>query len=75
MLLFKRYLTGKGIIPESLKSIGQLTCIKQIFHIKNVKYQKINMIFGQNYRVATLSTFYLTVSGIIKPSLKLIGQF
>ena len=29
-------------------------------------------LFGQNYRVATLSTFYLKVSG---KCLKLIGQF
>ncbi len=32
-------------------------------------------LFGQNYRVATLSTFYPTVSAIIIPSLKIIGQF
>ncbi len=30
--------------------------------------------FGHNYRVATLTTLYLTVLGIIKPSLKSIGQ-
>ena len=46
-----------------------------------VKYQKINVLnwpsglFGQKYGVATLSTFYLTVSGIIIPSFKSIGQF
>ncbi len=32
-------------------------------------------LFGQNYGVATLSTFCLTVSGITVPSLKIIGQF
>ena len=31
--------------------------------------------FDNNYRVATLSTLSLTVSGIIIPSLKSIGQF
>ena len=35
----------------------------------------LRIIFGQNYRVATLSTFYLTVSGIIRTSLKSMGQF
>ncbi len=40
---------------------------------------KINKVefglFGHNYRVAALSTLYLTVLGIILPSLKSIGQF
>ena len=42
---------------------------------------KINMfkmdagLFGHNYRVATLSTLYLTVLGIIITSLKSIRQF
>ena len=31
--------------------------------------------FGHNYWVAALSTLYLTVLGIIIPSLKSIGQF
>ncbi len=31
--------------------------------------------FGPNYRVVTLSTLYLTVSGFIIPNLKSIGQF
>ncbi len=31
--------------------------------------------FGHNYRVAALSTLYLTVLEIIIPSLKSIGQF
>ncbi len=40
---------------------------------------KINMFqmeerFGNNHRVATLSIFYSTVSGIIIPTLKSIGQ-
>ncbi len=50
---------------------------RRLFH---VKMSKINMfkwtcgLFGHNYRVAALSTLYLTVSGIIIPSLKSIGQ-
>ena len=32
-------------------------------------------LFGHNYRVASASALYLTVLGIIIPSLKLIGQF
>ncbi len=32
-------------------------------------------LFGQNYRIAKVSTFYLTVSEIIIPSLKVRGQF
>ena len=43
-----------------------------------VQMSKINMLnglFGHNYRVAALSTLYLTVLGIIIPSLKSIGQF
>ena len=36
-------------------------------HVLNWTYG----IFGQNERIATLSTFYLTVSGIIIPSLKI----
>ena len=50
---------------------------KQLFHVKYVcKMSKINKfkwmygLFGHNYRVAALSTLYLTVSGIIIPSLK-----
>ncbi len=45
-----------------------------------VKMSKINKfkytygLFGHNYRVAALSTLYLTVLGIIIPSLKQIGQ-
>ncbi len=54
---------------------------KQLFHVKNhmyVKMSKINEfkctygLFGHNYRVAAL---YLTVLGMIIPSLKSIGQF
>ena len=48
----------------------------------NNKYIKVNMflnctygLYGQNYRVATLSTFYLTVTGIIIPGFKSIGHF
>ncbi len=60
-----------------------LTCIKQLFNeknvCKNVKNQHVLYwtygLFGENYRVATPSTFSQTVSGIILPSLKVIGQF
>ena len=55
---------------------------RQLFHVKNVcKNVKINKfkwtygLFDHNYRVAALSTLYLTVLGIIIPNLKLIGQF
>ena len=60
---------------------------KQILYAKNhiiiiiYKNVKINMFkidvrtFGQYYRGATLSNFYLTVSGVIIPSFKSIGQF
>ena len=59
------------------------TCIKQLFNVKNVCKNVKNQhvinwtygLFGKNYRVATLFTFSLTVSGIIIPSLKVIGQF
>ena len=40
-------------------------------HVLNWTY----VYFVQSYRVATLSTFYLTLSGIIIPSFKPIGQF
>ena len=64
------------IIPKFMK-------IRQLFHEKNVSKISKNKhvlnwtygLFGQNYRVATLSSFYLTVSGIIIPSLKSIKQF
>ena len=32
-------------------------------------------LFGQNYRVAWFSTFYLTVSEVIMPNLKSLGQY
>ncbi len=45
----------------------------------NIKYQSFlkwtYTIFGKNYRIETLSIFYLTVSVIIILSLKSIGQF
>ena len=43
-----------------------------LFHVKNVKINKFIWTYGlfdHNYRVAALSTLYLTVSGIIIPSL------
>ncbi len=49
-----------------------------IIACKNVKINMFKMdvrTFGQNYRNATLSTFHLTVSGNIIPSLKSIGLF
>ena len=55
-----------------------LTCIKQLFNVKNVKNLHVlnwtYRLFGENHRVATLSTLYLTVTEIIVPSLKFIGQ-
>ncbi len=39
-------------------------------HVLNWTYR----LFGEYYRVATLSTFSLTVLGIILPSLKVIEQ-
>ncbi len=46
---------------------------------KNVKNEHVLKrtygLFGQNFTVATLSTFYLTVSRNIIPILKIIGQF
>ena len=49
---------------------------KGIIACKNIKYRHVKMdvrtFVCDNYRVVTL---YLTVSGIILPSLKSIGQF
>ncbi len=63
--------------------ISEASWRKQLFHVKkvckNVKNQNVlnctDELFIEYYRVATLSTFSLTVSGIIIPSLKDIGQF
>ncbi len=44
----------------------------------NVKINKFKCTYGHidhNYRVAVLSTLYLTVLGFIIPNLKSIGQF
>ena len=58
--------------------------IRQLFHIKNAfKNVKnltclngyITILDGQYYRGAMPSTFSQTVSGIIKPSLKVLGLF
>ncbi len=49
-----------------------------LFHVKMSKINKFKWmygLFGHNYRVASLSTLYLTVLGITIPSLKSIGQF
>ena len=40
-----------------------------------ILFKRMYGLFGQKYRVATLSTFYLTVSRITIPSFKSIGQF
>ena len=51
---------------------------KQLFYVKMSKINKFKWtywLFGHNYRVAALSTFYLTVIGIIIPRLKSVGQF
>ncbi len=68
-------------ITDFLK-INILTMTRQLCHIKMyILFLKMNMYkmdigtFCQNYRVATLSSLYLTVSEIIIPSLKLRGQF
>ncbi len=45
---------------------------RQLFHVKNVFKNIKNQL---NYRVAALSTLYLTVLGINIPILKSIGQF
>ena len=44
---------------------------KENNHIKKLKYG----LSCNNYRVATLPKLYLTVKGIIMPSLKSLGQF
>ncbi len=59
-------------------NVTKIMIKRQLFHEKKyVKYQQMNMLkwsyglFGQNYRSAIdLSTLYLTVIGIIMPSLK-----
>ena len=52
--------------------------IRLLFNVKMyVQISKINIciLFGHNYRVATLSTLYLTVLRINIPNLKSIGLF
>ncbi len=44
--------------------------IKQLFHVK----KWTSGLFGHKYKVATLSIFYPTVSGIIIMSFKSLGQ-
>ena len=36
---------------------------------------KMDGLSGSDYRVATLTTFYLTVTGIITPNLESLAQF
>ena len=50
---------------------------KAFVYIKKFKINKFKMdvrTFGHNYRVDTLSTFYLTASEVIIPNLKSIDQ-
>ena len=53
--------------------------IRQLLQLKKVcKTVKSNILYGlyvHNYRVGILSTFYIIVSKMIRPSLKSIGQF
>ena len=48
---------------------------KKVLKFLSIVKPEILKKIGKNYRVATLSTFYLTVSVIIIMSLKVIGQF
>ncbi len=48
----------------SYQNVKKVTCLKSTYGL-----------LGKDYRVAKLSKLYLTVSGIISPSLKSIGQF
>ena len=55
---------------------------RQLFHVKmvckNVKINKFKWTYGlfdNNFRVAALSTLYLTALGFIILSLKSLGQF
>ena len=59
------------IVIAILTFLNHSIQMQKIQHILNWMYG----LFGKNYRVATLSTFSLTVTGIIIPSLKVIGQF
>ena len=62
-------------IPKFMK-IRQLSNFEN--ECKNVKINMFKMdvlTIWLNYKVATLTTVYLNVLGIIIPSLKLIGQF
>ena len=62
-------------IPKFMK-IGQLFHVtKYAKKIKKSSYLGTYELFSLNYWVASLSTLYLTVLGIIIPSFKLIGQY
>ena len=62
--------------------ISKFMMIKQLFHVNDVlnKFKSTylkgtyGLFFGQNKRVTILSTFHLTVSGIIIQSLISIGH-
>ena len=61
--------------------ITKFTMIRQLVHVKKVSKCKKSIclnwtysLLGQNYRVVTLSTFYLTISKISIPSWKSIRQ-
>ena len=51
---------------------------RRFFHVKMSKnniFKWTYELYGHNYRVAALSTLYLTVLGIIISNLKSLGQF
>ncbi len=62
------YLTVLDIIILMLKLIRQSKLINQKVKIVMLKKIDILIFFVNDYRVAMLSTFYLTVTGIIIPS-------
>ncbi len=81
--LSKRYLIVKGIILVIWKDMKIITwnkaiisCKKCMWNIKNKHVLNLTYgLFGQNYRVISLSKLHLTVLGIFTQSLKSIGKF
>ncbi len=67
-ILIKKEDQEIGWLIYKIRAIRQLFYVKMYVNIK--KYGMDIRNFGQNYRVDMLSTFYLTVSGIVIPSLK-----
>ena len=75
--LIMLYFVVPGISIPKIRSIGLLDHIK-IFVKKVKKSTCLKWTygnFGNDYRVATLSKSYLTISGITTQNLKSIGQF